>query len=449
MPTVVNGVGTWYYGKGRIHRRKGTCGFCQAVGELSSYDTTLYFVVVFVPLLPLKRYRVLEQCPRCQKHRVIGLKQWEAGKAKDMAALLERLEANPDDPQTIQDGLGLAMAYQDEALFDKLAAALAGHRRDAAAIQAQLGDAYGYFARWPEAEDAYRAALAVQDDDTLRQRLALTLLKQGRPEEARPYLEPVLARRQKENAGMIFLLIEGYQAQGLHREALELLDRRDEAFPDWAGSKEYRKQRKTSERYQNSGKKVASAFLSESSQVGYREGGWRSRVPRIVGPLVVLGLLAWYLTAAVWTGQARKVYLVNGRNKPYAVAVNGRELLLNPGTPAAVEVPEGDVVVESHDPKVKLEPLTCRIETPFLSRPFSKRTFIINPDRLAVLLWEQTVYAEAPRHGAEPHQLHVGRELYAFPGLDYEFADFPPSMQAKKGQTITKTRVALVPLLSS
>src|SRR5262245_36941878 len=125
MPTVHNGIGTWYYGKRRIHRLKGVCGSCQRVGELVSYDTTLYFVVFFVPILPLSRKRVLEQCPHCHRHRVISLKKWEQSKSQDIARLLEKLEQNPDDRETIQVALSLAVAYQDAALFDKLANSLA------------------------------------------------------------------------------------------------------------------------------------------------------------------------------------------------------------------------------------------------------------------------------------------------------------------------------------
>ena len=64
MPMTINHIGTSYYGKSRIHRRKGTCAFCQRVGELQSYDTTLFFVVLFIPLIPLTRKHVLEECPR-------------------------------------------------------------------------------------------------------------------------------------------------------------------------------------------------------------------------------------------------------------------------------------------------------------------------------------------------------------------------------------------------
>src|ERR1700694_4003625 len=108
MPTVHNGIGTWYYGKKRIHRFKGTCAFCNRVGELESYDTTLYFVFLMIPLIPLSHKRVLDQCPNCKMHRVLPLREWETAKEKQIAELLARLQQNPDDRDSILHGLGLA-----------------------------------------------------------------------------------------------------------------------------------------------------------------------------------------------------------------------------------------------------------------------------------------------------------------------------------------------------
>src|SRR5262245_56351298 len=125
MPTVVNGIGTWYYGRDRVHTIRGVCDFCHAICDLTSYDTTLYFVVFFVPVIPLSKKRILEQCGSCQKHRVLSHKDWEAAKAKDSAAVLEKLQADPDDREAILHALALAMTYQDQVLFDRVAETLA------------------------------------------------------------------------------------------------------------------------------------------------------------------------------------------------------------------------------------------------------------------------------------------------------------------------------------
>ena len=227
MPHVHDGIGTWYYGKQRVHTRKGTCPFCGNFTELRSYDTTLFFVVFMVPLIPLARKRILEQCAACKQHRVLPLKQWEEAKLTQGAEVLEKLRNQPNDSETIVQALVFAQAYQDEELFDQLVAPLAKDHPDDAAIQTQLGNGYAYFAHWSQAEQAYRTALASDDSDALRELLAWTLLKQGRPEEARPLLQFLLDKKINASAGSIYFLILGYQAAGLHEEALALMDRRD------------------------------------------------------------------------------------------------------------------------------------------------------------------------------------------------------------------------------
>src|SRR6516165_3577636 len=325
MPTVVNGIGTWYYGKRRIHTRKGTCEFCGHTTALASYDTTLFFVVFFVPLIPLSRKRILEQCSVCQKHRVMPLARWEEFKVTDAARVLDDLQNNPQDPQAMVAAIGLVMAYQDEPLFQQIIEPIAGEYRNDAAVQQQMGDAYSYFARWPQAEEAYRASLAAQDSEFAREGFAWSLLKQGRPRKARPYLQHVLDNRKQECAGLIYYLVQGYQADGLHEEALALMDERDRAFPELIALKEYQRQRKTSTRYRGSEKRIRSSLLQEGSRTGYRQGGWTARVPRWIVAGIFGGALALYLGSAIWIGLARKVFLVNGTSKAYTVSIAGQE----------------------------------------------------------------------------------------------------------------------------
>lgn len=449
MPTVVNGIGTWHYGKRRIHRRRGTCPFCHRLADLESYDTTNYFVVAFVPLLPLGSKRVLEACPACQRFRVTPLKKWEQAKARDVAAVLSQLEENPDDRETTLKALGLATTYQDEPLFNKLAAGLAGHRPDDADLQRQLAAGYAYFGRWDQAEAAYRAALVAREDPEVRDQLAVVLLKQGRPDAAREYLRDILPSRNQDRIGLIQLLIEGYQAEGRHQDALDLMAQRDAAFPELASLKEFIKQRKLSEKNLDSGKPIRSTALGDPSRAGSSEGGPGARLARFVGPAVAVALLAWYFGAAVWISHNRTVHLVSGSPKPYAVAVNGVEHQLAPGAELAVAVPEGEVTLEFPGRPLPIAPETVEVSSPFFSRPFARHTFVVNPDRLAVVVWEQRIYSSQP--GAAPPAAaprpNMGRALYSFEGIDYEFEDFPQQIRGK-GSVLTRSRVSALPPLS-
>ncbi|MBO0698852.1 MAG: hypothetical protein J2P46_10690, partial [Zavarzinella sp.] len=443
MPTIVNGIGTWYCGKRRIHRVKTGCPHCGAFAELESYDTTLCFVVFMVPIVPLSERRILQNCPTCQRHRVVKLKDWEAGKSQAFNSILDKLKDNPDDRATIQTALGLATVYQDEQLFDKLADALAGHRTDDAEIQAQLGAAYEYFSRWPDAEAAYRRSLAVQESDDTRERLAVCLLKQDRPEEAAGYVKHAFESKDPEKAWLVFWLVEGFMARGMHEEALRVMDVRDELYPKLARTKDYQKQRRTAEKNLKSGKPVKSAYLAESAKTGFREGSKLGfKWPKYVAAAILLGLLALYLGSAIYRGQNRPVYLVNGWTKPYTVKVNGQDHQLQPGTHKKIEVPEGDVTVDWLDGGDG--PQTVNVATSFWGRPFNRPVFIINPDRLAILERDETVYANELVNPDHPPEYRAGDLLYRFKEVDYEFEPFPQQIQGKEGSRITKTRVGLI-----
>jgi tetratricopeptide (TPR) repeat protein len=447
VPTVIHGIGTWHYGKRRIHALKDVCEFCNRQVTLESYDTTLFFVVVFVPVIPLVRRRILRQCPTCQKCRYIGLAKWEASKARDGEALMEKLARDPNDREAILQAINFATGYQDEPLFNRVVETLAGDSANDAAIQARLGDAYAYFSRWPEAETAYQASLAAQDDEAVREQLALALLRQDRPDEARPYLQHVIDKKKAQASGAVYVLVQGYQAQGRHEDALAVMDERDEAFPDWAAGKEYQKQRKTSVRYDGTAKKIRSPFL-DAGRAGYREGNWTARAPHLIAALVLLGAVGLYLGSAIWIGQSRKVYLVNGTGQPYTVVVESQEYQLRPHAATPVHVPEGEVEVAFKAAGPGLEPVRSRIETGFWGRPFGGHTFVINPDRSAVVLEEEGFYAENnPRQGG-PTKVHFGTTFYSLTDIDYEFENFPPSLSVKKGEQLRKTRVGLAPGLA-
>ncbi|HJZ90775.1 MAG TPA: hypothetical protein VKE40_07860 [Gemmataceae bacterium] len=443
MPTIINGCGTWYCGKRRIHRVKMACPNCGALAELESYDTTLFFVVFMIPVIPLGQKRILQNCPVCQRHRVVKLKDWEAGKAQAFNAVLEKLQANPDDRETIQMALGLATVYQDEQLFDKLADVLAGHRTDDAEIQAQLGAAYEYFSRWPDAEAAYQRSMAVDPTDDTRERLAVCLLKQNRPEEAADHVRHALESKDPDKAWLVFWLIEGFMAKGMHEQALAVMDVRDQIYPKLVKDKAYQKQRKTAEKHQATGKPVKSTYLAESAKTGFREGsGLGFKWPKYVAAALILGLIALYLGFAIYRGQNRRVYLVNGWTKPYTVKVNGAAHQLAPGVPLKVDVPEGEVTVDW--PEGGDGPQKATVETQFFSRPFTRPVFVLNPDRCALLERDETVYSNEAVPPDSPPQFSAGKLLHEFKGVDYEFEPFPREIQAKAGSKITKTRVGLL-----
>ena len=105
MPFTYNGIGTMYYGKKNVHDLRSTCNECNNYGLLSSYDTTCYFTFLYIPIIPLGKYRILEDCQYCRKHRYFKLSEWENLRREDMKEISHRLKESPDDPEVIKDAL--------------------------------------------------------------------------------------------------------------------------------------------------------------------------------------------------------------------------------------------------------------------------------------------------------------------------------------------------------
>jgi tetratricopeptide (TPR) repeat protein len=107
------------------------------------------------------------------------------------------------------------------------------------------------------------------------------------------------------------------------------------------------------------------------------------------------------------------------------------------------------VALKVLEPRFPDDQMTCRIVTPFFSRPFLSKTFVLNPDQSAVLFWEETEYtAPGKGQGQNRSSVHVAQLLHEFSDVDYEFALFPPTLTVKEHERVKKSRIEMVPGLN-
>ncbi len=89
--------------------------------------------------------------------------------------------------------------------------------------------------------------------------------------------------------------------------------------------------------------------------------------------------------------------------------------------------------------------MVCRIATPFFSRPFSSKTFVLNPDQSAILLWEETEYVATGKPQPQDRaEVHMAKLVHEFSDVNYEFAPFPPTLTIKENERTKKTRLELI-----
>lgn len=443
MPYTLNGFGTWYWGKTNIHRRNAACEFCNNYGELASYDTTLYVVALFIPLVPLKKVHVLDECPACRKHRAVKLREWEALRDKTLSETLAAYSADIRNESKAIAAVQAAIQFRMQDPLLRLAPALRKNLPNSPEVHNLLGAAYAFFGQPEQAQDCYRHSLALKPNRDIADALAVLLLRSARPEEAHPYLQYVADEKLRDKVGLAYLLVEGYQSAGKHDQALAVLETLLNTFPDLKADAEFARYHRLSEKHRLSGKPLPSPNLRAPAGDAVKAPS-TSRLPKLVGPAILLLALTIYLGAAYSQGTSREVFLVNGLPRAYDVELNGQRISLPPMTNRLIHLPEGTVALRSADPALALPPQTCQIQTSFFARPFLNRTFVINPDRVALLMTEQTTYSANPDPNAEePFDLHTGQLLYSFSDIDYRFTEFPRELKLQnKSQKLKKQRLA-------
>ncbi|MEM1202762.1 MAG: hypothetical protein AAGN66_05990 [Acidobacteriota bacterium] len=435
MPRTWNGVGTWYWGKANraVHRR--LCPQCGHHADLESYDTTKYAVLFYVPVLPLGRLRVLDACPLCEQHLTMKLADWRRQKKEEVAQARSTFESSPSSRETAYGAIDACIFFEDpQAFLDLSKAVLSWHAGDAETV-ARLGSGFEHFGYLDQAEQAYSRAVELQDEPDNRAALVRLLVQRRRFAEARDVLEP-LYDKGGVGTGPFYLLVQGLQAEGRHDEAAAELER-------IAGTFLGMEDEPTHQRFVG-----VSASLGEGEQVTSIEvappvdrsevagADWTGWIARTVWPLpAALGL-----AALVFAGTQHKVHFVNGLDRPYRVEVAGKSIDLPPGEVVARRLAlRREYTVDPGDDAPKaLEPAPLRMELSFWQGVVGSAVYVVNPDRTAVLVEEEMIYAENPE-ALDPEQempftVLTGETVYRFDGVSYLFEPFPDEISLGSGE---------------
>lgn len=441
MPYTINGIGTWYWGKRNVHEEVDQCRHCQRQATLKSYDTGLYFVVFYIPLLPLGRQRILRHCPHCTRHNVMPLKEWDRTRRETLTQAAQNFQRAPDNAEVAKDMLRACAVYQDRPAFDAVAGSLRERfRADPEVLQA-LVQAYDYFGDHERAAEAAGAALALDPaSEQLRHQAAIQLVHCRRTAEAASLLAPRLQRAAPEDQTVHWLLAQGYQAEGRHAEALEVFQRLAERYPASAQLKEFRKARRASEKRLGKGKPFVVPQLAASGTKSAGVGIWTGGFARWFAPVLLGLVLCAYVAFAFQLGSNRRVYLVNGLDRASVVMINGQRHDLRPHGVKEVRVAEGEVRVGLADGRAS----SVRLESSFLLRPFSQAVTALNPDQCAILAADRIVYRtkNSQVEGGTERNLRPPALVHELAGFDKVFEP-PPETVSLSSATSVAYRLCL------
>jgi len=448
MPTVINGFGTWYYGKRNVHVHAAGCEFCSRYEKLKSYDTTLYFTALYIPLIPLGSKRIIDECPVCRKHRVAKLADWNQQRAEAIEKAVRTYNENSGDVEAAKTLIGMSVFFEDETIFLVESEKIEARHGNNAQVMASLARAYSFFNYNDAAVATQERLIALEDTPATRYFAALLYLHTDQPANAAGHLSHNLEAHQQCDPMLLEMTVRGLQSQGMHPEAIALIEQAYAAAPATQELKPIAKLLKQSQKLSLSGKRVGRSPVPKTEPTAGVNRGWN--LAKYIGPGIV-ALLILTMCLVSWNLENNpKVYLVNGLDRDYSVSIAGHKYRIRAGDAVRISVAEGDVTATmTGDNPPPIDPQTCHISTSFFTRLFQKDVFAINPDRAAVLVYQHIRYSASPSNDEEPQTtFHGGDFLTHWSSVDFPFSQPPNSIKLDSNSSSAwRTHVEAMPKL--
>jgi tetratricopeptide (TPR) repeat protein len=440
MPATYNGIGTHYYGKKNLQTRRGKCRSCGREGELSSYDTRLWFVVFFIPIIPLGRKRILDSCPACRRHYVSDLDKWETARQLEVSGAMEKFRSSPTPEGAVavhQQMLGFHQ-IAEAAEFQK---SMLAQYSDNAKLIAYLGAAHEHLGQRDQAWEFFKRALALRPDlPEARVGVARGHLRCGQLDEARKLLDFL----EQPGAAQLYSLepleslARAYQGAGRHAEALDLFQKILQALPKVAEHAGFRKMVKSSEAalgragtvlpkqkfswkrlVQGTGRHVGRPYLNARALLG-------------LGVICALAALGFAISNE-YIRHHRVLYLVNGYPVPATVKISGQPTVSQFKGLRSIVLPEGHYHAVTSGP-VDQE-FEFEVREGYFDRWFSSSLWLINVGGGALIQETAATYSRDPQ--PPTITFHFGQAFQRFGGVTHPFTPLPQSVQVQSGSTRT------------
>ncbi len=408
MPHTVNGIGTHYYGKANPSQRKAECRACGRTGTLTSYDTRLFFVVIFVPLIPLGRKRIIDQCATCKRHYVMPLVTWESQRQLQTSGALDDYRQAP----TVENGMAAhaqLMNFRQVTEAAELRVELLHRFPESARLMLHMAESDRAEGNIDGSDGMIRKAFALRPDlPETRFAMAGAERRAGELDAARALLEPL----EKPGAAQLYPMVElenlayAYQDRGRNAQAHEIMSILLRELPEAAQHPGFRKRFARAEQAALPG--AASTLPKRDHSVGaIMRDKSRRKYALIAAAVAVIAI--GMAARNEFVRRHRTLTVVNGFESPVIVEIEGAErLVVAPGERGTVPVKEGSGLARVTG--------AVKEEIPFTV---------------------ETGYFETPTPPQE--RFVLGERFSTFEDIDRRFEPLPQTMSVKRGQSATQT----------
>lgn len=430
MPTTVNGIGTHYYGKNNLQTRQGECGQCNREADLSSYDTRLFFVLVFIPLIPLGKKRVIDECSRCRRHQVMDLADYEEATTEVLTEMTRTESADPTDAEAaVSKNAALWEFHKEEEArthLDDLSAKFP----DNVDVQLYAGSVFERLGETERADRCFSRAYGIDPNHPrVRHAKAIEEMDKGRPDQAVSFLSGLAP--EERDAGLLFAAAEALQQQGNSTQALEVFRSLQRDYPGIDHDKTFRKAVKLAEK----GTSAPGTLLPKVTPPWVKKLAVVSAVV-----VVVIGALSAYVW---WAKNHCDVWVTNAWPEPITLVFDDiQEITVEGSGLTQISLPEGDHVARVSGQFE--EEFRFETRAGFWQRFDDDTVRVVNPGGLTVLIWEHTEYSSSPSASdsfEDSWRLFSTDRYIEHGNIDYSFKGFPESINVKSNSgRIRKTR---------
>ncbi len=433
MPSTINGIGTAYRGKKNVKTRMGVCDHCHRQVLLQSYETRLCFVVLFLPVVPLEKKQIIDYCPACTWHKSVSLGEWKALGQQAIEQASRQATANPDNPEAAIELHATLSAFHRTEDAERVGKVLAENFAQDVGVQLYLGAWHAEKGRNAEADVHFARALELDPQDPIARRgVGVACIERGDLAKARELLSFMEPRGPQQDAGVLVMLADAFQARGDHAQAMELYQIALGALPRIGQDRRLRKRVARSE----------AALGRSQSILPSRPFHRRPLFLTAVGAAVAAALVFLFVH---FVGR-QPVHVVNQLPVPVRVTFDGGDgpHVVPAGQRIAVRLGVGPHHATVARDGVADREVDFDVDAGLWQRVQGKAVFVFNVDGAADLLWEKSIYSKDPP--PNDYRLYYGKEFFVFTDIDYTLGqDFPPELKVSEHtKSVAKTRVSVV-----
>ncbi|NQT53104.1 tetratricopeptide repeat protein, partial [bacterium] len=428
MPSTINGIGTHYYGKKNLETQRGVCEHCGAAVELQTYETRLWFVVLFIPIIPLGRKQILDKCPKCSWHRALPVSEWERVREESIQKTASKASELPDDPQAAMELHATLASFRQKEQAEQIAQVLDARFGDRADVQMHLGAWHEERGDDEKADACFARALELEPDNTAARRaVGIAAMQQGDLARAHELLDFLMHEGDDQDPAVLFLLANAHQERGEHEEALRLYSVALRAAPEIAKEKAFRQRVEASEK----------ALARPQTVLPKKPMSWRRWAWAGILLFAVVGFFAFNR----YKGNHQTLHIVNRLDTAVTVEMDGETWTVRAGEHKATPIAEGDHTAKVSAGGQMIDTVDVSVHNGFFERFNDDNVFVLNPRGAAVLLWEQITYSAKPLAYEPPRRVLHSQSFFVVRDVDYAFRSAPETLKVESSSKQIKRSV--------